>query len=106
MSWTRFVFALKHWSPGLEKPQLLKVGTGVHLRIRELAEAVAKATGFQGVIHWDESKSDGTLKRSLYVRRLPALVWRGRIILTEGIERTVALFREKLIAISVRPYPY
>lgn len=90
----------------MENLQLLKVGTGLHLRIRELAEAVAKATGFQGVIHWDESKSDGTLKRSLYVRRLPALVWRGRIMLTEGIERTVALFREKLTAISVRPYPY
>jgi GDP-L-fucose synthase len=71
------VFALEHWQPGPEEQQFLNVGTGVDLTIRELAEAVAAATGFQGEIHWDTSKPDGTPKKQLDVRKLAALGWRG-----------------------------
>jgi hypothetical protein len=41
------------------------VGTGVDLTIRELAEAVAVATGFEGEILWDATKPDGTPKKQL-----------------------------------------
>ncbi len=64
------VFALKQWQPGPEEPQFLNVGTGVDLTIRELAEAVAAATGFPGEILWDTSKPDGTPKKQLDVGRL------------------------------------
>ena len=47
------MFALENWQPGPEELQFLNVGTGVDLTIRELAEAVAAATGFQGEIYWD-----------------------------------------------------
>jgi GDP-L-fucose synthase len=57
------VFALEHWQPGPEELQFLNVGTGVDLSIRELAEAVAQATGFTGAIHWDTGKPDGTPKK-------------------------------------------
>ncbi|MEB3262432.1 MAG: GDP-L-fucose synthase, partial [Cyanobacteriota bacterium] len=70
----------------------LNVGTGVDLSIRELAEAVAAATGFEGEIHWDASKPDGTPKKQLDVSRLAALGWRARIPLTEGLASTVADF--------------
>jgi GDP-L-fucose synthase len=90
------VFALEHWQPGSEEQQFLNVGTGVDLTIRELAEAVAEATGFQGEIHWDASKPDGTPKKQLDVSRLAEMGWRASISLREGLESTVALFRDQL----------
>jgi GDP-L-fucose synthase len=96
------VFALEHWQPGPEEMQYLNVGTGVDLTIRELAEAVAEATGFQGEIHWDTSKPDGTPKKQLDVSRLAELGWRARIPLAEGLRSTVHNFREQLCQQLVR----
>jgi GDP-L-fucose synthase len=80
----------------------LNVGTGVDLTIRELAEAVAAATGFQGEIVWDASKPDGTPKKKLDVSRLKALGWKARIPLADGFKSTVALFREQMQQSSLR----
>jgi GDP-L-fucose synthase len=99
------VFALERWNPQAaaapcdaagEPLPFLNVGTGVDLSIRELAEAVAAATGFAGTIAWDSSKPDGTPKKQLDVSRLAALGWRARIPLAEGLVSTVAAFREQL----------
>jgi len=90
------LFALEHWQPGPDELQFLNVGTGVDLTIRELAEAVAEATGFQGEILWDASKPDGTPKKQLDVSRLADLGWRARIPLVEGLRSTVAQFRDGL----------
>jgi GDP-L-fucose synthase len=68
----------------------------VDLMIRELAEAVAVATSFQGEIHWDASKPDGTPKKQLDVSRLADLGWQARIPLAEGLLSTLAQFREDL----------
>ena len=96
------VFALEHWQPGPDDQQFLNVGTGVDLTIRDLAEAVAAATGFQGEILWDTSKPDGTPKKQLDVSRLAGMVWRSRILLTDELRSTVALFREELSEQLVR----
>ena len=90
------VFALERWKPGPEHPSILNVGTGVDLSIRDLAEAVANATGYNGTIRWDSSKPDGTPKKQLDVSCLAELGWRARIPLSEGLASTVALFREHL----------
>ncbi len=99
------VFALESWDPGAPSAPRddagqplthLNVGTGLDLTIRDLAEAVAQATGFRGAILWDASKPDGTPKKQLDVSRLAALGWRARIPLAEGLTSTVALFREQL----------
>jgi len=90
------VFALEQWQPAADQLQHLNVGTGVDLTIRELAEAVAEATGFRGTIGWDASKPDGTPKKQLDVSRLAALGWQARISLAEGLRGTVALFRQQL----------
>ena len=87
------VFALEHWQPGPDQLQFLNVGTGVDLNIRELAEQVATATGFEGEIIWDTTKPDGTPKKQLDVSRLAALGWQARIPLAEGLESTVRVFR-------------
>lgn len=96
------VFALEKVQPGPEDMQFLNVGTGVDLTIRELAEAVARATGFQGEIQWDASKPDGTPKKQLDVGRLAALGWRARIPLAEGLMSTVADFRQGLSSGAAR----
>ena len=96
------VFALEHWSPAPGELTYLNVGTGVDLSIRELAEAVAEATGFTGKIDWDSSKPDGTPKKQLDVRRMASLGWRARIPLAEGLAKTVQLFRDQLSQDLVR----
>jgi GDP-L-fucose synthase len=96
------VFALENWQPGPDELQFLNVGTGVDLTIRELAEAVAGATGYQGEILWDASKPDGTPKKQLDVSCLRALGWQSRIPLAEGLRSTVAQFCEDLSQRLVR----
>ena len=90
------VFALEHWSPAPGELTYLNVGTGKDLTIRELAEEVARATGFKGIIQWDTSKPDGTPKKQLDISRLTQLGWNAKIPLKKGIAETVALFREQL----------
>jgi GDP-L-fucose synthase len=89
------VFALETWQPLPHDPPHLNVGTGVDLTIRELAEQVARATGFQGEIVWDASKPDGTPKKQLDVSRLAALGCRASISLEEGLASTVADFADQ-----------
>lgn len=96
------VFALERWHPQADDPSFLNVGTGVDLSIRELAEAVANATGYGGTIEWDTSKPDGTPKKQLDVSRLARLGWRARIPLADGLASTVASFREHLSQELVR----
>jgi len=91
------VFVLQQWQPQVDEPNFLNVGTGLDLSIRELAEAVAEATGFMGDIQWDTSKPDGTPKKQLDVTRLASLGWRARISLSDGLTRTVELFRRELV---------
>jgi GDP-L-fucose synthase len=90
------VFALENFQPGPQEQQFLNVGTGVDLTIRELAEAVAAATGFQGEIRWDASKPDGSPKKQLDVGRIAVLGWQARIPLAEGLPSTVVQFRDGL----------
>ena len=96
------VFALEHWSPASDDLTYLNVGTGVDLSIRELAEEVAKATGYEGLIEWDTSKPDGTPKKQLDVSRLASLGWRAKISLIDGLAITVEAFRDHLSHKMVR----
>ena len=88
------VFALEKWQPNADELQYLNVGTGIDLSIKQLAHAVADATGFAGAINWNTSKPDGTPKKQLDVSRLKALGWQARIPLEEGLRSTVALFHD------------
>ena len=96
------VFALENWQPKPEELQFLNVGTGVDLSIRELAEAVAHATGFTGAIHWDTSKPDGTPKKQLDVSHFKSLGWQAEISLEKGLRSAVELFRDQASRSLVR----
>lgn len=72
------------------------MGQGVDLTIREMAKAVASATGYQGRIHWDSHKRDGTPTKQLDLGHLALLGWRVKIPLAKGLANTVAIFLEEL----------
>jgi GDP-L-fucose synthase len=65
--------------------ELVNIGTGEDVTIRELAETVMRVVGFEGRIVFDASKPDGTPRKLLDVSRLAALGWRARTALEEGI---------------------
>ncbi len=70
----------------------INVGTGTDVSIRELAETVARVTGFAGRITFDTGKPDGTPRKLMDVGRLARLGWRARIGLEEGIRNTYRWF--------------
>ena len=70
----------------------INVGTGVDCTIRELAETIARVTGFQGRLGFDASKPDGTPRKLLDVSRLKALGWRATIGLEDGLRDAYAWF--------------
>ncbi|MEN9404257.1 MAG: GDP-L-fucose synthase [Verrucomicrobiota bacterium] len=73
-------------------PDLINIGTGTDVTIRELTELVAQVIGFKGRITWDATKPDGTPRKLMDVSRLKALGWTARIGLREGVEKTYAAF--------------
>jgi len=73
-------------------PDLINVGTGTDVTIRELTEIVAAVVGFKGKITWDATKPDGTPRKLMDVSRLTALGWKARVGLREGVEKTYASF--------------
>ena len=73
-------------------PDLINIGTGTDVTIRELTEMVAQTVGFKGRIVWDSSKPDGTPRKLMDVSRLTTLGWRARVGLGEGIRKTYAAY--------------
>lgn len=63
----------------------INVGTGMDCTIRELAETVAKVTGFQGRLEFDATKPDGTPRKLMDVSRLADLGWKASISLEDGL---------------------
>lgn len=78
------VFLMNNYDSG----EIINVGTGEDVSIRELAELIARIVGFQGELVFDTSKPDGTPRKLLDVSRLHALGWRAKISLEEGIRST------------------
>ncbi len=70
----------------------INVGTGTDLSILELAQLVAKLTGFEGRITTDPSKPDGTMRKLMDVGRLADMGWQARIGLEEGVAGTYRWF--------------
>jgi len=72
--------------------EIVNVGVGEDLTIRDLAEKVRQAVGFAGTIRWDTSKPDGTPRKLLDVGRIQKLGWRATIPVEQGIASTYAWF--------------
>jgi GDP-L-fucose synthase len=76
-------------------PDLVNVGCGTDVTIRELVELVAEIVGFQGKIVWDGSKPDGSPRKLLDTTLLNTLGWQPRISLKEGLTTTYQAFLEE-----------
>jgi GDP-L-fucose synthase len=74
-------------------PEMINVGCGEDISIRELAELICDVVGFDGEFAWDTTKPDGTPRKLLDVTKLQALGWKPSIPLREGIGRTYEWFR-------------
>ena len=84
-----------------DRPDPVNLGTGVETSIRETAEIIAAAVGFDGDIRWDTSMPNGQPRRSLDSSRAAALFgFTAEVGLEEGIERTVAWYREQRRSIA------
>jgi GDP-L-fucose synthase len=79
-----------------ESAEIVNIGWGEDVTIRELSEMIACATGFQGRLTFDPSKPDGTPRKLLDTSRLTSLGWAPKITLKTGIESTYAWFKEHL----------
>jgi len=75
----------------------INVGFGSDVTIAELAKAVAKATGFEGKIHYDSSKPDGAPRKWMDSGRINALGWKAHVDLVEGLQHAYAGFLLGLI---------
>jgi GDP-L-fucose synthase len=75
-----------------DSAEIINVGCGEDISIRELAELICEVVGFQGDLVWDATKPDGTPRKLLDVSKLHGLGWRHTIALREGIARTYAWF--------------
>ena len=84
------LFLLEHY----DEPDLVNIGCGEDVTIRELAETVCDVLGFDGKLEFDTSKPDGTPRKLLDISKIKSLGWSPRISLREGIADAYRWFRE------------
>jgi GDP-L-fucose synthase len=75
-----------------DTPEIVNVGCGEDISIRELAELVCDVVGFEGELSWDKTKPDGPPRKLLDVSKLRALGWTPTIKLRDGIAQIYAWF--------------
>ena len=76
-----------------ESREIINVGTGEDVTIKELAETIKDVVGFIGGITWDISKPNGTPRKVMNVDKLKSLGWEPKIGLREGIEKTYEWYK-------------
>ena len=79
-----------------DSEDIINVGTGKDITIKELATTIADVVGFKGEIEWDTSKPNGTPRKVLNVDKIKSLGWEPKVGLREGIEKTYELYKESL----------
>ena len=74
----------------------INVGTGKELTIRELSELVVKAVGFEGVVEFDASKPDGTMRKLIDVTKLHSLGWTHKVEIEDGVQKLFEWYKQSL----------
>ncbi len=77
-----------------ESGEIINVGTGEDVTIKELAETIKDVVGFIGGITWDISKPNGTPRKVMNVDKMKSLGWEPKIGLREGIELTYQWYKD------------
>ena len=98
------VFVLEKWDPTHESApknkegkllNMLNVGTGMEVSIKELSKKIADIVNFKGEIIWDTSKPDGVYRKVLDVSRLQSLGWDAKITLSKGLQHEIKNYMRK-----------
>ncbi|MEY2483119.1 MAG: GDP-L-fucose synthase [Verrucomicrobiota bacterium] len=89
---TACVFLLEKY----DSPEIINVGCGQDISIRELAALICEVVGFEGELAWDTTKPDGTPRKLLDVSKIHDLGWRHTIGLRDGIEKTYEWFLQNI----------
>lgn len=87
------IFLMERYDSG----EIVNIGCGEDVSIRELAELVRDVVGYEGEILFDRSKPDGTPRKLLDVGRLKGMGWEPRVGLREGVAQTYAWYLESVV---------
>ena len=85
-----------HLMENYDGAEIVNIGTGEDIRIKELAETIKALTGFEGEIVWNTSQPDGTPRKLLDVTRLHSLGWKHKTTLLEGLKLTYKNYIDQL----------
>ena len=84
------LFAMDHY----ENAELINVGSGQDVSIKDLANMVAGVVGYDGDIEWDTDRPNGTPKRPLDYSKISSLGWKPKYSLAKGLQKTYEWFCE------------
>lgn len=87
------VFLMKDYNDG----DIVNIGSGTDILIRDLATLMKQITGFEGRLVWDSTKPDGTPRKQLDVSKLNSLGWAPRISLEDGIRSTYKWYQDNIL---------
>lgn len=85
------LFAMDHF----KNAELINVGSGHNVSIKDLAEKVAAVVGYNGEINWDTLRPNGTPNRPLDCTKMTELGWEAKHSLISGLSKTYKWFVEK-----------
>ena len=74
--------------------ELVNIGSGENIKIKDLAESISKITGYKGSISWDKAKPNGTPDRPLDCSKISSLGWRPKYTLQKGLKESYEWFKE------------
>jgi len=84
-----------------DSPEIINVGCGQDISIRQLAELICDVVGFRGELRWDRSKPDGTPRKLLDVSKIKKLGWQPTISLRDGVARFYEWFLDNYVPPSM-----
>ena len=80
----------------LESDNIINIGTGHDITIKNLAEMIAYELNYKGKIIWETSKPDGTPRKLLDVSKINNLGWEAKVSIEKGVKLTIKHFEEEL----------
>ena len=80
-----------------DSDEVINIGTGEDVTIKELAETIAGVTGYKNNVKWHTDKPNGTPRKVLNVDRVKALGWEPKIGLRDGIESTYEWYKAHVV---------
>jgi GDP-L-fucose synthase len=82
--------------------EIVNVGCGKDITIRELAERVRDVVGYKGELEWDSSRPDGTPRKLMDIERIRTMGWEPRVGLSDGLKETYQWFLDNLDSVRGR----